>query len=175
MDYEVTLEEPCATYSSLHVCGLSMSVQGAMPAEPGTVTRIRVLRNYERYRFAVLVQRCVLGEGGYVLDLVHLPVHEEGLVRWQGLVGEANRDASPPSKRRHARAMRIRSGEVSQAFAAIHQEDLQRELAALPGDVSQVFEALQSPSLVPNAAPVSEFDADDDTVVDEPILQVEVA
>ena len=176
MDYEVTLEEPSATYSSQHVCGLSMSVQGATPAEPGTVTRMSVLRNYEQYRFAVLVQRCVLGDRGYVLDLVHLPVHEEGLVRWQGLVGEANRDASPPSKRRHARAMRIRSGEVSQAFAAIHQEDLQRDIAALPGDVSQVFEAIQSmPRLVPNAGPTDEFDDDDDTNVDAEALHDEVA
>ncbi len=162
MDYEVTLEEPSATYSSLHVCGLSMSVQGAIPAEPGSVTRMSVLRNYERYRFAVLVQRCVLGERGYVVDLVHLPVHEEGLVRWQGLVGEANRDASP-SKRRHARARRIRRGDVSQAFAAIHQEELQREIAALPGDISQVFDAIQMPLLVPHATPVDEFDDKSDT------------
>jgi len=181
MDYEVTLEEPSATYSSLHVCGLSMAVQGATPAEPGSVTRMSVLRNYERYRFAVLVQRCVLGERGYVLDLVHLPVHEEGLVRWQGLVGEANRDASPPSRRRHARAIRIRSGDVSQAFAAIHQEDLQRELAAIPGDVSQVFAAIQKtpgpkvPALVPNTAPADEFDDDGDTLVDEPVLKLDVA
>ncbi len=166
MDYEVHLEEPSAMYSSLHVSGLSMSLAGATPAEPGSVTRMSVHRNFETYRFPVLVQRCVLGERGYTLDVVHLPVHEEWLERWQGLVGEANRDARPPMRLRRRRAHRVGQGDISQAFAAIHEEELQQEIAAIPGDMSQVFAAIQKSELPASEAPVDAFDDDEDTFVE---------